>query len=31
MYLPYYEEAGIHLQHDEFLDRKPCDFDNTQP
>jgi alpha,alpha-trehalose phosphorylase len=29
MYLPYDEEAGIHLQDDEFLDRKPWDFEHT--
>jgi alpha,alpha-trehalose phosphorylase len=31
MYLPYDEESGIHLQDDEFLDRKPWDFENTPP
>jgi alpha,alpha-trehalose phosphorylase len=31
MYLPYDEQAGIHLQDDEFLDRKPWDFENTPP
>ena len=31
MYLPYDEEAGIHLQDDEFLDRNPWDFENTPP
>ena len=31
MYLPYDEEAGIHLQDDEFLDQKPWDFENTPP
>jgi alpha,alpha-trehalose phosphorylase len=31
MYLPYDEEAGIHLQDDEFLDRRPWDFENTPP
>ena len=31
MYLPYDEKEGIHLQDDEFLDRKPWDFENTPP
>jgi alpha,alpha-trehalose phosphorylase len=31
MYLPYDEQAGIHLQDDEFLDRRPWDFENTPP
>lgn len=29
MYLPYHEEQGIHLQDDDFLERKPWDFANT--
>ncbi len=31
MYLPYDEKAGIHLQDDDFRDRKPWDFDGTPP
>jgi len=31
MYLPYDEELGIHLQDDEFLYKKPWDFENTPP
>ncbi|MGH0035725.1 MAG: glycoside hydrolase family 65 protein [Myxococcota bacterium] len=31
MYLPYDEEAGIHLQDDQFPYRKPWDFENTPP
>ncbi len=29
MYLPYDETLGIHLQDDDFLDKKPWDFENT--
>jgi alpha,alpha-trehalose phosphorylase len=29
MYVPYDETEGIHLQDDEFLDKKPWDFANT--
>lgn len=29
MYVPYDETAGIHLQDDEFLSKKPWDFVNT--
>jgi alpha,alpha-trehalose phosphorylase len=29
MYVPYDEAMGIHLQDDEFLNRKPWDFANT--
>ncbi len=31
MYVPYDETAGIHLQDDDFLSRKPWDFANTPP
>jgi alpha,alpha-trehalose phosphorylase len=31
MFVPYDEPAGIHLQDDEFLSRKPWDFANTPP
>ena len=31
MFVPYDETAGIHLQDDEFLSRKPWDFENTPP
>ncbi|MDJ0787990.1 MAG: glycosyl hydrolase family 65 protein [Myxococcota bacterium] len=31
MYLPYDEQAGIHLQDDHFRFRKPWDFENTPP
>jgi alpha,alpha-trehalose phosphorylase len=29
MYLPYSEALGIYLQDDDFLERKPWDFENT--
>jgi alpha,alpha-trehalose phosphorylase len=29
MFLPYDDKRGIHLQDDEFLEKKPWDFDNT--
>lgn len=29
MYIPYDEKLGIHLQDDDFADRKAWDFDNT--
>ena len=29
MFLPYDEERGIYLQDDEFLEKKPWDFENT--
>jgi len=29
MYLPWNEKLGIHLQDDEFLGKKPWDFENT--
>ena len=29
MYLPFDEKLGIHLQDDEFLEKKPWDFENT--
>ena len=29
MYLPYDDEAGVHLQDDGFLDREPWDFEGT--
>jgi alpha,alpha-trehalose phosphorylase len=31
MYVAYDETLGIHLQDDEFLDKKPWDFANTPP
>jgi alpha,alpha-trehalose phosphorylase len=31
MCLPFDDKAGIHLQDDEFLDKKPWDFENTPP
>jgi len=31
MYVPYDQTEGIHLQDDEFLDKKPWDFANTPP
>jgi alpha,alpha-trehalose phosphorylase len=31
MFVPYDEAAGIHLQDDEFLSKKPWDFANTPP
>lgn len=31
MRLPYDDSRGIHLQDDEFLDKKPWDFANTPP
>jgi alpha,alpha-trehalose phosphorylase len=31
MFVPYDETAGIHLQDDEFLNKKPWDFVNTPP
>jgi alpha,alpha-trehalose phosphorylase len=31
MHLPYDEQLGIHLQDDEFLEKKPWDFENTPP
>jgi alpha,alpha-trehalose phosphorylase len=31
MFLPYDEEAGIHLQDDQFPHRKPWDFESTPP
>ena len=31
MFVPYDETAGIHLQDDEFLSKKPWDFANTPP
>ncbi len=31
MYLPYDKKLGIHLQDDDFLERKPWDFENTPP
>jgi alpha,alpha-trehalose phosphorylase len=31
MFVPYDETAGIHLQDDEFPNRKPWDFANTPP
>jgi alpha,alpha-trehalose phosphorylase len=31
MYVPYDEGLGIHPQDDEFLDRKPWDFEGTPP
>ena len=31
MFVPYDEIAGIHLQDDEFLSKKPWDFANTPP
>jgi len=31
MRLPYDEARGIHLQDDEFLEKKPWDFENTPP
>ncbi|MEE9608989.1 MAG: glycosyl hydrolase family 65 protein [Myxococcota bacterium] len=31
MYLPYDEKRGIHPQDDDFLDRRPWDFENTPP
>ena len=29
MYVPYDEKTGVHLQDDDFLERKPWDFANT--
>jgi alpha,alpha-trehalose phosphorylase len=31
MYVPYDEQAGVHLQDDGFLDRQPWDFEATPP
>lgn len=31
MYVPYDEKLGIHLQDDEFLEKKPWDFASTPP
>jgi alpha,alpha-trehalose phosphorylase len=31
MYVPYDEELGIHPQDDDFLAKKPWDFENTPP
>ncbi len=31
MFVPYDEKMGIHLQDDEFLNKKPWDFENTHP